>query len=399
MLTAKTKVGTIICLANQQPKEPLMELRKSEEFYCPECQEPVTLKLGDQRIFHFAHKIGSTCQDGHEPETKDHLEGKLQLYQWLVQQKIPCILEFYDKEMGQRPDILFQYHGRKYALEFQCSPLPESVFIKRTKTYLEHDYIPLWIVSFHHFHPNYRSTVPLTNFHYLFLRASESGHFFIPAYCPKTRKFHFVTSIIPFSVKNAFVHHSSFPLERTPVDDILHPQKNSNQLKFSCWTREVENYTYKLALHTGAGKDRFLQYLYKRNLNLFLLPPEIGLPVKHSFYFYSSPIVWQTYLFLDYIANRNPGDFISLQELIWQVNKMISTKVIVLRHLPQLDGVDPMIPVIEYFRQLIGLGILTRKSADLCQVNRKVIIPRSNSEKEEAKQLFCQKYQQFMLNS
>jgi competence protein CoiA len=392
VLTAKTKVGTMICLANHPSKEPLLELRNNEEFFCPQCEEPVTLKLGDQRIFHFAHKTGSTCQEGYERETKDHLEGKLQLYQWLIQQKIPCILEYFDKEMGQRPDILFHYQGRKYALEFQCSPLPESLFIKRTKTYLEHDYIPLWIVSYHHFRPNYRSTVPLTNFHYLFLRASESGQFFIPAYCPKTKKFHIVTSIIPYSVKNAFVLRSCFPLDRTPLHDILQPPKNSNQLKFSCWTREVENYTYKWALHTGAGKDPFLQYLYKHNLNLFLLPPEIGLPVKHSFYFYSSPIVWQTYFFLDHIANRNLGDFISLQELICQVKKRISTKEIMLRHLPQLEGVDPMIPVIEYFRQLIGLGILTRVNAGLCQVNREIGIPRSNSEKEEAKRLFYQKY-------
>lgn len=399
MLTAKTKVGTLICLANQQSKESLLRLRDYEEFYCPECGEPVLLKLGDQRIFHFAHKKGSTCQDSYERETEAHLEGKLQLYQWLTCQKIPCILEYYDKEIGQRPDILFRFNGRKYALEFQCSPLPETVFIKRTKTYLEHDYIPLWIVSSHHLHPTYRRTVPLSNFLYLFLRASDAGQFYIPAYCPKSRKFHIVNSITPYSVKNAFVHQSNFPVASTLIQDILEPRKPSNQLNFSCWTRELENYTFKWALQPGNGKNPFLQELYKRNLNLFLLPPEIGLPVPHSFYIYSSPVIWQTYLFLDLFANKNSGDFITLQELTWQVNKRISRKEIMIRHLPQLDAVHPMVPVLEYFHQLMGLGILTRINTAACKLNRKITIPRSNSEKEKAMQLFQHVYQQFLKNS
>lgn len=399
MLTAQTKVGTMICLANQQSKEDLLQLRNHEEFFCPVCGEPVLLRLGDQRIFHFAHKSCSTCQDLYERETPAHLEGKLQLYQWLVRQKIPCMLEYYDKEIGQRPDILFQYLGRKYALEFQCSPLPEPVFIKRTRAYLEHDYIPLWIVSFHHLQPNLRRIVPLSNFHYFFLRASASGQFYIPAYCPETGKFHILNSIIPYSVKNAVVHHMSYPLESTVLQDILEPRKTLKPLRLSRWASEIENYTFKLALHTGAGKNPFLQELYKRNLNLFLLPPEIGLPVTHSFFIYTSPIIWQTYLFLDLIANKNSGDFISLQELTWHVNKRIDRKEIIVRHLPQLESAHPMVPVIEYFHQLIGMGILTRKSATVCQLNRKIIIPRSNSEKEEAKRIFLQKYQQFLLNS
>lgn len=397
MLTAQTKAGIIVCLANQQSKEQLLRLRNQEEFICPLCGESVLLKLGEQRIFHFAHKSSHTCQEAYERETVTHLEGKLQLYQWFIRQRIPCILEYYDKEIGQRPDIMFQYQGKKYALEFQCSPIPETIFTKRTNSYLEYDYTPLWILSYHHLQFNFREIVSLSNFHYLFLRTSAANYFYIPAYCPKDRKFHIFNSITPYSIKNAFVRHSSFTIENTTIQNILMPNTRQYRPEFSSWAREIENYSLKWGLHAGASNNSFLQELYRHHLNLFLLPPELGLPVTHSFYIYTAPIIWQTYLYLDLIANKNPGDIITIKELTWKVNKRISTKEITLRRLPQLEQSDPMVPIIEYIQQLIALGILTRKSATACQLNRKIHIPLSNREKEEAKQFFQQKYKQFLI--
>lgn len=58
MLTAQTKIGEKICLGLDYKKDTLLALRSKEEFFCPICGESVLLKLGDQRIFHFAHKQG-----------------------------------------------------------------------------------------------------------------------------------------------------------------------------------------------------------------------------------------------------------------------------------------------------------------------------------------------------
>ncbi len=118
-------------------KKRFCTLRNKEEFICPVCGEEVTLKLGNQRIFHFAHKKVGTCRDFYERESVYHMDGKRQLYQWLVQQKIPSILEYYDREIEQRPDVMFVYQGKKYALEYQCSTISETVFMKRTRSYLE----------------------------------------------------------------------------------------------------------------------------------------------------------------------------------------------------------------------------------------------------------------------
>ncbi|MBT2697131.1 hypothetical protein J7E79_06860 [Bacillus sp. ISL-40] len=214
MLTAQTKIGEKICLGLDYKKETLMALRNKEEFFCPICGESVLLKLGDQRIFHFAHKQGGACRDFYENESNYHMEGKRQLFQWLIRQKIPSVLEYFDREIQQRPDIMFNHNGKKYALEYQCSTIPESIFIKRTNSYLQNGYIPLWILSSNKILIKKRNIVVLSNFQYLFLRTTSSGKFYIPSYCPEKQQFHLVESITPYSTKNAFANHSFYPIKK-----------------------------------------------------------------------------------------------------------------------------------------------------------------------------------------
>jgi competence protein CoiA len=387
MLTAHTKTGLKICLGNYYSKETLLELRKKEEFICPICGENVILKLGNQRIFHFSHKKGSTCHKFFESETMDHMEGKLQLYQWLTRQKIPCRLEYYDKEIKQRPDILFKFNGRKFALEYQCSTISESVFEKRTKTYLENDYIPLWILSSNHLKRKGNNVISLSNFSYLFLRKSSIGDY-IPAYCPEKKQFHFIESLFPYSIKNVFAQYSIYPLEKMNINTLLAPPKKWFVLEYATWARTINHFTLKWALHSNAAQDPFLKEIYSRNLNIFLLPPEIGLPLPHSYYLQTSPVKWQTYLYLDVISRKHPGETITLQEIQFHVNKRMKRNEIVIRKLPQLNEINPMVPVMEYFRELIKLNIFIRTGDTTCQVKRKIIIPTTEKEKKEAQEFF-----------
>lgn len=391
MLTARTKTGKKISLGYDYKKETLLNLRKKEEFLCPICGESVLLKLGDLRIFHFAHKQGGTCRDFYESESVYHMEGKRQLYQWLIQQKIPSVLEYYDSEIQQRPDIMFKLNGKKYALEFQCSTLPEKVFIKRTRKYLDNNYIPLWILSSNHIHQKRKNIVALSNFHYLFLRTTTAGKFYIPSYCPDKHLFHFVESISSYSIKNAFAQHSFYPPSKMELDGLLEPQM-FNQLNLSSWITEIEKFNLNWTLHPGQPQKIFLQEIYNRNLNLFLLPPEIGLPVPHSILIQTPPIIWQTYLFLDVLANKNPNDLITLQEIKVHFNKRMSRKNIIIRNLPQLEQFTPLMAEIEYLQQLEQLGIVTRRGDTNFHLQRKIIIPKSNREREEVKLHFFQNY-------
>ncbi|MFF2446162.1 competence protein CoiA [Neobacillus sp. NPDC058068] len=392
MLSAQTKSGKRICLGFDYKKDTLLNLRSKEEFICPICGEGVSLKLGDQRIFHFAHKQGGQCRDFYENESQYHMEGKKQLYQWLIQQKTPSVLEYYDKEIQQRPDIMFEHKGKKYALEYQCSTLPEKVFIKRTQRYLEKDYIPLWIISSSHIHTKKRNITALSNFHYFFLRSTSTGYLYIPSYCPEKHLFQLVEPITSYSIKNVFAHFSFYLPNDLKLDGLLEPSRKQ-QHSLSSWNREIEKFNLNLTLHPGKAQQPFLQEIYNKNLNLFLLPPEIGLPVPHSISIHTAPMIWQTYLFLDVLASKNPNDLITLQEIKAHLKKRLNRKDIILRKLPQLEEINPLIALIEYLQHLVRLGILSRIGENHFQLQQKIIIPRSNREKEEAKILFYQKNQ------
>ncbi|WP_191272353.1 competence protein CoiA [Neobacillus kokaensis] len=399
MLTACTKAGKTICLGNNQRKEVLLSLRENEEFVCPVCGEDVVLKLGDQRIFHFAHKRAGTCIELFDGETENHLEGKLQLYHWLMNQKIPAILEYYDRGIQQRPDIMFMYQGKKYALEYQCSPIPEHIFSKRTHSYLQNGYTPLWIISNQHLPFRKSNIASLTNFHYLFLRTSEMGNLYIPAYCPEKRLFHFIDSIIPYSVKNAFAHHSFHRLERMSLQQLLAPAFTFNKLSITKWEAVVNQFKLHWGLNNGARSNQFLHELYNREMNLFLLPAEIGLPVPHSLFIQTSTVVWQSYLFFDVLIGKKLGDFITVNEITYFIKKRIRRKEITIRQLPQLDKVPYMDAILDYLFLLERLGILTKLTETTFQLKQKILLPRSNREKEEMWQSFHQKIKAFSRNN
>ncbi|WP_223592814.1 competence protein CoiA [Neobacillus bataviensis] len=391
MLTANTKSGKQVCLGYHYRKETLISLRNKEEFICPICGESVLLKLGDQRIFHFAHKSGGRCREFFENETINHMAGKRQLFQWLLGQNIPAVLEFYEKEIGQRPDIMFHYEGEKYALEYQCSPLPEKDFIKRTTNYLTHEYIPLWIIASSHIHKKRRNVVALSNFDYLFLRNAPKENYFIPSYCPENRQFHLLESIQPISIKNAFVQHSIYQLDKFSLERLLGPRLSANT-NIDNWNKEKESFILNWMLHPNPKQNSFLHEIYKRNLNMFLLPPEIGLHVPHSILIQTPPIIWQTYLFIDLLADKQPQETFTLKELNFHFNKRVYRKEIILRNLPQLDSLDPISAEISYLKLLERIGVLTELGENTFKLERKILIPTSNREKEVAKLHFNQKY-------
>ncbi|MGJ7910347.1 competence protein CoiA [Neobacillus sp. LXY-1] len=391
MLTAKTKTGEPITLGGDHQKEELLELRRLEQFYCPICGEPVVLKLGDQRIFHFAHQNKHCCSECHEGETIYHMKGKLQLFQWIKSQGIPCVLEYYDKDLKQRPDVMFTYNGHRYALEFQCSMISEELFIKRTTYYLQNGYSPLWIVSLPNIKKKKKNQLSLTNFAYLFLQLTSNYIYQIPVYCPETKVFHLLQSLKPYSIKNTFTQQVQFPLNTIKIENLLSPKQSRSQVSMTGWVNELEQYNRNWALRSDTIRNPFLCELYRHNLNLFLLPPELGLPVPHSFFIQTPPVIWQSYLFLDFIKNKEPGALISIKEIYGHVFKRINRKEILLRNLPQIPDVNPMKPVMEYIQLLCRLNLITQKGDASFVIINKIVVPKTNREREEVKQLFLLK--------
>lgn len=74
------------------------------------------------------------CLDRYsEPETEEHLNGKRLLYEWIKKQDgvTNAVLEGWLPETKQRPDIMFNYHGKKCVIEYQCSPISSEYYDRR----------------------------------------------------------------------------------------------------------------------------------------------------------------------------------------------------------------------------------------------------------------------------
>jgi competence protein CoiA len=384
-----TKNGKKLCLGYDYKRETLLYLRSKEEFFCPVCGENVTLKLGEKRIYHFAHQGGGNCREFYENETDYHMNGKLQLYQWLRSQKISVELEFYDKEIQQRPDIMFIFNGKKIALEYQCSAISEQLFTKRTDKYLQHGYTPLWILGGNHFKQYHDDTVSLTNFHYLFLRKMNAGQFYIPYYFSDKKTFHHLYSIFPFSIKKALAKKSTYLLDQMTLSQLLE-QNVSPKINIKAWKEKLERYQLHWSSYPSPHQKQFLNELYYRRMNLFLMPPEIGLPVPHSWLIQTPVFIWQIYLYLDILRQRIPGDFFSMAEVERSFANRVKKDQIHIRICPQIDNIRPFQAVMNYLFILIRYGVLKHVDTNLFQLKRSLKIPMNNREKEEIASHFYQ---------
>ncbi|WP_262499734.1 competence protein CoiA [Planococcus sp. ANT_H30] len=142
ILVAKTKRQELFYLTGKHTRQELQEIRLQEQFYCPSCQASLLLKIGQINIPHFAHKTLSDCDHSGEPESSLHLHGKLLLYHFFQQLKFNVELEQYLPPIRQRADLLVDSH---YAIEFQCSSIPVSQLVQRSKGYLTIGIQPIWI--------------------------------------------------------------------------------------------------------------------------------------------------------------------------------------------------------------------------------------------------------------
>src|SRR5699024_7929834 len=122
-------------------------LNKNQTYYCPSCHKPVHLKLGSIIRPHFAHFQNDACDVFAEGETFEHVEGKMQLSQWLKTLGLQVEIEAYLPALKQRPDLLVYTSPKPIALEFQCSPIPIEKVAERTRGYLEAGYEVVWILG------------------------------------------------------------------------------------------------------------------------------------------------------------------------------------------------------------------------------------------------------------
>ncbi|WP_444880179.1 competence protein CoiA [Cytobacillus firmus] len=332
----------------------LQQYREKHNFFCPECKEKVIMKIGKKRIPHFSHSKGSECPERYERESEYHISGKVLLFKWLKKKGLNPTLEPYYPEISQRPDISVHYEGVHYALEYQCSSISEELFIKRTEAYFQAGIVPIWILAGKSIKRIGKSKISLSGFQYLFLRQTPSGHWVIPSFCPTTKSFINIHNIQPLTVRNACAHYDVKPIFHSEADILFDPYFK-NDINIDEWKKEVRKIKNSLSQNSGAIKNNFLQYLYSRSIAPAFLPPEIGLPVRHSPFIETSPIQWQSYLFMDIVGKERP---FSLPQMIAAFRDRVKNNDLKIRSIPLIKTGSDILAIKEYLDVLINLNIV-----------------------------------------
>lgn len=270
------------------------------EFFCPQCNDSVRLKVGDIVIPHFAHKKEASCTASlSEGESKEHLKGKQQLYEFFKKRNENVILEPFFKLLSQRPDLLVTTHSGPVPIEFQCSKIPVSIIESRTAGYRSAGMEPIWIL---HTPANF-STLPqgvgvfhFSRFHECFFtHQSPEGQVFL-TYNPKTERFHYFSSLVHISGKKFIGIHRSLPMSKQTFpfarpkipSEVELRQYITNYL--SMRTTFLES---RILLSRKGVNDPFLRSCYELRLDSVNLPLWIGLPTAFSDSFREHDCEWQ----------------------------------------------------------------------------------------------------------
>ncbi|MEK4565658.1 competence protein CoiA family protein [Alkalihalobacillus sp. FSL R5-0424] len=376
MLTAVLEDGTKISMADKWFEKELKELRSKKQFTCPACNARVTLKLGTKRQWHFAHYKHTTCRLSLEPESPYHLSGKLQLYNWLVKQKIPVSLEVYLPLIQQRPDLLCKVGNQLIAIEFQCSSLSEERFLERTQGYQQIGITPIWIIGGNRLRRKQGDVFQILGFEWLTARKDRMEQMNINYYCPESSQWILLKQIRSFSTTRALAQLSCKKNPSVSLDTILHPSILPTFNPMS-WLRLKKAWRYP-PVHPYLSKERrmYQKWLYHHNISPGQFPAEAGwfLPVQH--FIETSPHIWQTIILVSSILPLTVNQSISLSKMKKNLTPFMYNRILTFRTHPFNSDSDLLKQMIlEYMCLLKLFGVYEEKGDTVFILKRSITLP------------------------
>lgn len=303
MLVAFNEHNERFVLKTSIPPTTLKQLRETTQFYCPQCKEPLQFKIGSVKIPHFSHHSNSICETHFsERESEKHLLGKEHFFEMFQSLSLCVELEPYLPQLAQRPDLLVVKSDRKrYAIEYQCSPISTERLKERNNGYASEDIHPIWIPATpkHKGLTNGLRKISLSNQLQQFLVTTNNQSFLI-TYDPYKRLFYYVSNLL-------FVHGQTFlskvqclPLEKQKFPFYLPKTLMRNEFLQYMKTYHLTKEKYlksRVLLSRKGVNDILLRSVYELRLNLSSLPNYIGIPIRGSEELKLFNVEWQTALF------------------------------------------------------------------------------------------------------
>ncbi|OLO37161.1 hypothetical protein BTR23_13575 [Alkalihalophilus pseudofirmus] len=358
MLVAHTNDKKRINLVKGWNKEQLEKLRKNFRFVCPVCKKSVRLKLGSKRRWHFAHYGEVSCNLELEAESDYHLLGKEQLYHWFISQNIHALLEPYLTSINQRPDILIHYQKRYYAIEYQCSPIPLSLFEKRTRSYLEKDILPIWIFGGNRLTRKSSILFSLSPIEWAALQPHVQLDNFLLYYCSTTQQFFSLLNVSSLSSQSALSQIKITRLQDCSFASLLGNVDVYDDNWKLYWITIKKKWRYSVTPYPSRTQQYFNDYCLQRKISPWLYPIEAGWPTKHHQWFETSPHIWQTFILI-YLLNFPLEYKFTFQDVYRYLKELVKTNICRIRSLPYYEG-HFSYAIMSYLQLLLHSGFIKR---------------------------------------
>lgn len=281
-------------------REWLRKWRQVEVFYCPQCRETLQLKVGEIMIPHFSHQAQANCLLAFsEGETKEHLQGKQQLYDFFVGQQKSVQLEPYLKKLVQRPDLLVELPNTSIPIEFQCSVIPIAQIRSRTLGYQKENMNPVWLLKTPHKLkklPQGIQTFSISKFEESFFTLDPRKDKLFLTYDPQTKYFHYFSAMLHVEGRQSIGLHRILPLSKQIFPFAKPKEPTDRELKeyISLFKEMRKKYlSTRIFVNRKGVQDPFLLKCYELRLIPSELPIWIGVPIKMQDGFALHACAWQ----------------------------------------------------------------------------------------------------------
>ncbi|CAN7462226.1 competence protein CoiA [Rossellomorea sp. LjRoot5] len=384
----------LTALLNQQvfttihhSREELRGLRRKDvSFVCPHCSSILTMRIGSRNIPHFAHRSRADCELM-RGETPQHLLSKQLLYDRISSLYNQVSLEHYIRELKQVADIYVKTDTAEIAIEIQCSTIPISDIVQRTRGYHRRRITPFWILT----QPlKSKKLLNLTSFQQAFIRYSPSLDYFLLQFLPDRSIFQLYTHLLPVS-GTAFMSGAPITI---PVSEFTLPPSIPNEpvhppYSLSKWNDFRTKWIYNKIHYNKARTDVFLREVYEEGDTFLYLPLYIGLPViPHGIHIRNHEVEWQYYVWKDCLKKDR---LFSVESVCKALNGRLIKGHIELRSFPLLKS-EEVIKIIAsgYLRLLEEVQVL-RKINDAFQLTEPWSCPDHFSAFEQHRHVFFPK--------
>lgn len=321
--------GKLIRITHHLSKSRLEHVRTTCKFYCPECREEVQLKLGEHRVYHFAHKQLTACPVA-SGETAYHQAGKEAIMNWLRRLGYKPALEKYMSKIHQRPDVTVSTGSAAYAIEFQCANISRQELRRRTAGFREAGLLPIWMIGANRLKRKSAQLFSFSSIHWGILRESEKRRLIF--FCPIQNRFIHLDQFLVFQpTKVCAAMTVRPPSAYRELPALLSPPSSRRQVNQQ-WLKCIKQFRLRPPRILSNESKRLRDIFYEHHQTAFpFLPTELFIPVQEAYIFTSPVYVWQGCLY-DWMVRKKGNGRVTIQQLMMEINRCVQMKEVKLRY-------------------------------------------------------------------